>query len=121
MLLHSRPTSPAPPVALHPNLPALYWRQVERLEAALNDPLIRDEAAEVLRDLTEKVVLMPRPRVKGLDAVLHGDLARILQLCEAANETSGSRKRKLPGQDRPGSQVSLVAGAPNHRELTLLV
>ena len=65
----------------------------------------------MLRDLTEKVVLMPRPRGKGLDFVLHGDLARILHLGEAANETSGSRKRKLPGQGRPGSQVSLVAGA----------
>jgi site-specific DNA recombinase len=104
-------TSPAPPVALHPNLPALYRRQVERLEAALNDPLIRDEAAEVLRDLIQKVVLVPRAGAKGLDAVLHGDLARILQLCEAAEEKSGSRKRKLPGQGGPGSQVSVVAGA----------
>ena len=101
----------APPVALHPNLPELYRRQVERLEAALNDPLIRDEAAEVLRDLIEKVGLVPRAGAKGSDAVLYGDLARILQLCEAANETSGSRKRKLPGQGRPGSQVSVVAGA----------
>ena len=52
--------TPAPPVALHPNLPELYRRQVERLEAALYDPLVRDEAAEVLRELIEKVVLLPR-------------------------------------------------------------
>ena len=108
-------SSPAPPVALHPNLPELYRRQVERLEAALNDPLIRDEAAEVLRDLIEKVVLVPRDGAKGFDAVLHGDLARILQLCEAADEKSGSRKRKLPGQGGPGSQVSVVAGARNQQ------
>jgi site-specific DNA recombinase len=58
------------------------------------------------------VVLVPRIEAKGLDAVLHGDFARILQLCEAAEEKSGSRKRKLPGQDEPpGSQVSVVAGA----------
>ena len=50
----------APPVALHPNLPELYRRQVARLEAALNDPLIRDEAAEVFRELIEKVVLVAR-------------------------------------------------------------
>ena len=103
--------TPAPPVALHPNLPELYRRQVERLEAALYDPLVRDEAAEVLRELIEKVVLLPRAEGKGLDAVLHGDLARILQLCEGADEKSGSRKRKLPGQGGPGSQVSVVAGA----------
>jgi crotonobetaine/carnitine-CoA ligase len=47
----------------------------------------------------------------GENISLHGDLARILQLCEAADEKSGSRKRKLPGQGGPGSQVSVVAGA----------
>ena len=39
------------------------------LEAALNDPLIRDEAAEVLRVLIEKVGLLPRAEAKSLDAV----------------------------------------------------
>ena len=47
------------PVALHPNLPALHRRQVERLKAALNDLLIRDDAAELLREPIEKVVLVP--------------------------------------------------------------
>jgi hypothetical protein len=64
----------------------------------------------VLRELIEKVVLVPRAQGKSLDAVLQGDLARILQLCEAAEEKSGSRKRKLPGHGGPGSQVSVVAG-----------
>ena len=58
------------------NLPALYRRQVERVEAALNEPLVRDEGAEVLRELIEKVVLLRRacghPRRqaggRGLDA-----------------------------------------------------
>ncbi len=108
-------TAPAPPIALHPNLPELYRRQVERLEAALNDPIIRDEAAEVLRELIAKVVLMPRPEGKSLDAVLHGDLARILQLCEAADPKSRTRKLKLPGQGGPGSQASVVAGARNQQ------
>ena len=73
------------------DLPGLGQSQVERLEAALNDPVIRDKAAEVLRELIEKVMLLPRASGKGLDAVLHGDLAHILQLCEAANEKSGAR------------------------------
>ena len=93
--------TPALPVALQPNLPELYRRQVEQLEAALNDRLIRDEAAEVLRELIEKVLLVPRAERKGLDAVLYGDLARILQLCAAADEKREARERKLPG---PGSR-----------------
>jgi len=44
--------------------------------------------------------------------VLHGDLARILQLCAAAEEKSGSRKRKLPGQGGPGSQMLFGCGGP---------
>jgi hypothetical protein len=70
--------------------------------------MIRDEAAEVLRELIEKVVLLPRAGDKGLDAVLHGDLAQILQLCAAADQKNGGRKRKLPGQGRTGESV--VAG-----------
>ena|SRR5437868_13173181 len=106
----SEALAPAPPVQLHPNLPELYRRQVERLEAALNDPMIRDEAAEVLRELIEKVVLQPRAGGKGLDAVLHGDLVQILQLCAAADQKNGGCQRKLPGQGGPGSRVSVVAG-----------
>ena len=54
---------------------------------------------------------MRRIGAKGLDALLHGDLARILQLCEAADGKSKTGKRKLPGQGGPGSQASVVAGA----------
>jgi hypothetical protein len=55
-------------------------------------------------------MVVPRTGAKGLDAVLYGDLARILQLCDAADEKNGARKRKLPGQGGPGSQVSVAAG-----------
>jgi hypothetical protein len=47
---------------------------------------------------------------------LHGDLAAILSLCE-----SGGRKQKLSGAGALESQLSLVAGACNHRQLTLRV
>ena len=75
--------------------------------------LIRDEAAEVLRELIEKVVLVPRAEAKGLDAVLHGDLARILQLCEAADEKSGPANANSPARAGRGVEVSVVAGARN--------
>ena len=53
--------SAPPPTAfrIHPNLPKMYRDKVERLEEALNDDGIRDEAAEVIRGLVERVVLTP--------------------------------------------------------------
>ncbi len=44
----------------------------------LNDPVIKDEAAEVLRSLINRIELEPREDGAGLDARLHGDLARIV-------------------------------------------
>ena len=41
----------------------------------------------------------------GLEVALQGDLARILQLCEA-----GAGKSKRPGTDVPGRGLSVVAG-----------
>jgi site-specific DNA recombinase len=76
---------------------------------ALNDPAIKDEAAEVLRGLIDKVVLTPRAGAAGLDAVLHGDLARILALCAEA-EGRKSPKRRQPSRGGEGCVVSVVAG-----------
>ncbi|MFN8722579.1 MAG: recombinase family protein [Rhodospirillales bacterium] len=95
------------PVQLHPNLPQMYRRKVEELEAALEHGPDRDEAREVVRSLIEQVVLTPRAEVeKGLDATLHGALAGILAACEVG-------KRRLPEAKASGSQLSVVAGAGN--------
>src|SRR5262249_29427748 len=61
-------------VFLHPNLPALYRRQIERLADDLERP-DREEAAELLRSMIDHVDLIPRKMGKGLDAILHGELA----------------------------------------------
>jgi hypothetical protein len=68
----------------------------------------------VLRGLIDRIELRPRSDAKGVDAVLHGDLAEILSLCEEA-----PRKRKLPEAKGSGSQLSLVAGARNRLDLQL--
>jgi site-specific DNA recombinase len=44
---------------LHPAAAEAYRRHVQELEAALNAPALRGEAAEVLRGLIAKVVLTP--------------------------------------------------------------
>ena len=100
-----------PKVRLHPDLPKLYAAKVAHLRDALDDPAIREEAAEVLRSLIDKVVLTPT--AGRLAAELRGDLAAILSMCEAGS------KQELPGTDIPGSQLSVVAGARNRLDLLL--
>lgn len=74
-------------------LSADYTRKVAELTESLNDAEIRQEAADVLSGLIDKVVLTPRED-GGMDLMLHGYLARILALCEAG---SGKSKPSRPG------------------------
>jgi len=100
-------------VRLHPNAAEIYRRKVADLELALNDDSIKAEAGEVLRSLIDRVVLMPATDAPdGIDAQLHGDLAAVLAL-------SDPEKQKLPAAVTVGSQLSVVAGERNHRQLTL--
>jgi site-specific DNA recombinase len=106
--LQARLSEEAPPstVRLHPRLAELYAEKVQQLAEALNDPGIREEAAEVLRSLIDRIELRPGRGGRGVEAMLHGDLAQILTLCEGAD-----RSRKLPEAGTSGSQLSVVAGA----------
>ena len=73
-------TQTIPNVSVHPNLATVYRRKVEELETLLEDVSHKDEAMELIRSLIERIVLTPREE-GGLEAILHGDLARILVLC----------------------------------------
>jgi site-specific DNA recombinase len=98
-----------PKVRLHPNLAGMYREKVAALEQALADPEIKAEAMEIVRSQIEQITLTPSAG-GGLDVHLYGDLACILQLCEA-----GECKSKRPGTDVPGrgscGRLSVVAGA----------
>ena len=74
---------------------AVYADKVVKLEAALDEPAIRDEAGNVLRSLNSKIILNPRGE-GGVDAVLDGDLATILAFPDGARE-----KRERPGAAAP--------------------
>jgi hypothetical protein len=87
---------------------------VKQLETSLNDPAIREEAADVLRSLIDRIELHPRPDGNGLDARLYGDLAEIRAFCDESN-----RKEKLPKTRASGSQLSVVAGTRNRLDLQL--
>ena len=107
--------APDPPALhLHPGLSQIYADKVTRLEEALDDPETKAEAMEIIRSMIDRIVLTPVE--DGLRAELHGDLAEIVTACESVEG-----KKELPGNRIPGSQFSVVAGARNHRELTLKV
>jgi hypothetical protein len=107
--------SPAPPDRLTADAAAIYRARVADLQASLNVAEVKAEAAEALWQLIETVVLTPDASAPdGLAAVLHGELATILSLA------SGAQNEKLPRTAVLGSQLSLVAGIGNHRELTPL-
>ncbi len=98
--------------ALHPNLAQVYREKVERLEVALQDPSVSAAAVEALRSLVDAVVVHPGERRGEIRLELRGDLAAFLHLAE------GGVVR--PANGRSGEVVgSLVAGAGNHRQLTL--
>ena len=92
-------------VRIPSNLPALYRRQIERLADNLGRP-DSGEASALLRSMIEHVELLPRKEGKGLNAVLHGELAAILQVC-----TEAAGKGKRPASQEAGRQPSVVAGA----------
>ncbi|MGZ5917910.1 MAG: recombinase zinc beta ribbon domain-containing protein [Methyloceanibacter sp.] len=69
---------PTTPVRLHPNLAKIYRRQVERLQDALNQPGIRDEALQILRGLVERVSIGPAEN--GLEIEITGEIAKMVEL-----------------------------------------
>ena len=90
---------------IHPNVAGIYRRKVARLADALDNPGERDEAAGAIRDLIERIVLMPGTRRGEMDAALHGDLGAIL---EWTGNGPGKTKTDTP---MSGMSVSVVAGA----------
>ena len=102
--------APAPAPRLHPKLAEIYRHKVANLQEELSRPELRAEAAEAIRSLVEEIRLVPENG--RLEIELAGDLAGILALA------SGSKK---PVSVRDGLQVTLVAGACNHRQHTVCV
>jgi len=66
-------------VRFHPGLAALYREKVEKLELALSDPILREEAGDAIRALIDHIILLPDTfSPNGLKADLHGDLSLIV-------------------------------------------
>src|SRR5262245_13791121 len=95
--------NPLVTIRVNPRLADVYAEKVQQLEDALNEPAIREEAAEVLRSLIDRVELRPRGTGLGLDALLYGDLVEILGFC------GKDKKKQLPEGKSSVSQLSVVA------------
>jgi hypothetical protein len=90
-------------IPIHPRLAEIYAGRIERLMDELNHP-DEAEASDLIRSLIEKIELHPRHDGKGLDALLFGDLAGILALCEDAQDNI-----KRPASNDAGRRISVVA------------
>jgi site-specific DNA recombinase len=108
-----RDDGPDVEVLLHPRLPAIYKRQIENLTTSFDGP-DKEAAFELFRSMIDHVELRPRKGAKGLDAVLHGELAAILQVC-----TKAAGQGKRPASKEAGRQPSMVAGERNQLYLLL--
>ena len=86
--------TPEPVPVLHPNLPELYRRKVETLEAALKDPAAAAAAMEALRGLIEAIEVFPGAKRGEISVVLRGDLAAFLHLNEAGGAGPGRDAKK---------------------------
>src|SRR5258708_21645542 len=104
---------------IHPNVSGIYRKKVERLTEALNNPEDRNEAAEAIRTLVEKITLRPGPNRGEIDATLHGELGTILGWIEA-QVIEKTRKRETPAAFATGVSVSVVAGSRNTGFLRLV-
>ena len=87
---------------LHPNLPAIYQGKITSLIDALNTPDTVTQANEAIRQLIEKVRLVPEGNTLNIE--LFGELAALISLGIGPND-------KHPLADAEGVQVTLVAGA----------
>jgi len=93
-----------------PSASAIYAKKVSALTKALNRKEERQEAAETLRGLIEKISLTPGPERGEIYATLHGELGTILNWTER-QAIGKATKTNTPGGDLTGLSLSVVAGA----------
>ena len=93
-----------------PSASAIYAKKVSALTKALNRREERQEAAETLRGLIEKISLTPGPERGEIYATLHGELGTILNWTER-QAIGKAVKTTKPAADATGLSLSVVAGA----------
>ncbi len=93
-----------------PSASAIYAKKIASLTKALNKKEERQEAADNLRGLIERISLTPGPERGEIYATLHGELGTILNWTEQ-QVIGKTRKTTKPAADATGLSLSVVAGA----------
>ena len=93
---------PPPPPRLHPSLAAIYKEKIANLVQALNDPNTLIEASTAIRQLIERVQLVPENGELKIE--LYGERAALIKL-------GTKQKNKHPQAKSEGVQITMVAGA----------
>ncbi|MEM1150013.1 MAG: recombinase family protein [Pseudomonadota bacterium] len=116
------------PVIFHPNMADRYHEEVSELIDSLSSLEHREEAASLLRDLIDKIVLTPNEDSTDLNIDLMGDLAGILTVATRNNVAlvkdgiAWLSKQEQPSTDAEPShdsanKDSMVAGVRNTSDL----
>ena len=103
-------TAPSVAPDIHPNIAEISRKKVERLAEAFNQPAERDEAADAIRGLIERLTLFPGIRRGEMSATLYGEFGTIL---EWVSRREASENNNTPGAFATGVLVSVVAGNRN--------
>ncbi|WP_183754365.1 recombinase family protein [Pseudochelatococcus contaminans] len=99
-----------------PSASAIYAKKVSALTKALNRKQERQEAAEILRGLIEKISLTPGPERGEIYATLHGEFSTILNWTERQAIGKVAKTTK-PATDATVLSLSVVAGARSNLHL----
>ncbi len=101
---------PADMPDIHPNIAEIYRRKVGQLAEALDHPEERNEAADAIRGLIERVTLFPGTKRGEVTATLSGEFGAIIEWV-AAREAQEAGRDKTPSAGASGVlSVSVVAG-----------
>ncbi|GJL99921.1 MAG: resolvase [Methyloligella sp.] len=109
------------PVIFHPNMADRYHEEVSGLIKALNNQDHREEAAELIRALVDKIVLTPTEDNTGLSVDLIGDLAGILLMATKGDKLLTQSGLSFINQSRQDddsvNKDDMVAGDRNTQNL----
>ena len=107
--------APADLPDIHPNIGDIYRRRIERLTEALNHPDDAREAAEALREVIDRIVIIPGEKRGEVQVTLRGDLGTILDWVAPAAK-SGYKVRSEAASSRLSVSVNGRAwpGHPRH-------
>jgi len=96
--------------AVHPNLPELYRRKVDRLQRLLEDEGTRPHVVEIIRSLIDRIEVHPSQEQGHCEVVVVGALAQILAF---------GQQKTTAASSGGGGTFLMVAGARNQRCLHL--